>query len=223
MWYERQSDKMKKEVKKLVKEGRLEFSNGGWSATDEACPNYEDIINNMVIGHGFLMKEFGVKPRTGWHIDAFGHSSTNARLFAELGFEAIFMSRLDREDKEERLKKKSMQFLWRPHSKHFGAQKQILASVFRDHYCYIGPFNNNEGFVTDPTLSTFNADVKMIEFVNYVHEAYAKDYRGNQIILPWGCDFAYADAMRSFMTMEKIIEYINEHNTSNIKLIMSTP
>ena len=94
---------MKNEVKLLVKEGRLEFSNGGWSATDEACPNYEDMINNMIIGHGFLKREFGVTPRTGWHIDAFGHSSTNARLFADFGFEAIFMSRLDREDKEERL------------------------------------------------------------------------------------------------------------------------
>lgn len=133
----------------------------------------------MIIGHGFLKREFGVTPRTGWHIDAFGHSSTNARLFADFGFEAIFMSRLDREDKEERLRKKSMQFLWRPSSKHFGAQKQIFTSIFRDHYCYINGFNNNEGFVTDPTLSTFNADVRMTNFVNYINEAYSRDYRGN--------------------------------------------
>jgi len=72
----------------LVREGRLEFANAGWSASDEACPNYEDMINNMHIGHDFLKQEFGVVPRVGWHVDAFGHSSTNARLFAELGFEA---------------------------------------------------------------------------------------------------------------------------------------
>jgi|TARA_B110001450_G_C17162161_1_gene295737 hypothetical protein len=88
MWYTRQTKEMKIEVKKLVKEGRLEFSNGGWSATDEACPNYEDMINNMIIGHNFLKSEFGVKPRTAWHVDAFGHSSANARLFADFGFEA---------------------------------------------------------------------------------------------------------------------------------------
>ena len=46
------------------------------------------MINNMIIGHNFLLKEFGVRPRTGWHIDAFGHSAANARLFADFGFEA---------------------------------------------------------------------------------------------------------------------------------------
>ena len=47
---------------------------GGWSATDEACANYEDMILNMYTGHAFLKKEFGVKPKIGWMIDAFGHS-----------------------------------------------------------------------------------------------------------------------------------------------------
>lgn len=48
MWYDRQPKKLQAQVKTLVKEGRLEFANGGWSATDEACPNYDDIINNMM-------------------------------------------------------------------------------------------------------------------------------------------------------------------------------
>jgi len=88
MWYWRQTPDLREKVKKLVKEGRLEFANGGWSATDEACTNYEDIINNMMKGHQFLKSEFGVVPRVGWHLDAFGHSSTNARIFSEFGFEA---------------------------------------------------------------------------------------------------------------------------------------
>jgi alpha-mannosidase len=107
----------------LVKEGRLEFANGGWSASDEACPNYEDLINNILIGHQFLKQEFGVVPKIGWHIDAFGHSNTNARLFAELGFEAQFFARLDRLDKIKRVQDKNMEFLWRPYSKHFGVSR----------------------------------------------------------------------------------------------------
>jgi len=63
--------------------------------SDEACIHYEDFINNMVQGHQFLLKEFGVKPRIGWHIDLFGHSSMSARIFADMGFDAWFFARID--------------------------------------------------------------------------------------------------------------------------------
>ena len=48
MWWDRQSEETRGLVRKFVKQGRFEFINGGWSANDEACPNYEDIINNMM-------------------------------------------------------------------------------------------------------------------------------------------------------------------------------
>lgn len=57
---------MQEKVKGLVKSGQLELINGGWSMHDEACPIYEDLIDNMMIGHDFIMKNFGVKPRIGW-------------------------------------------------------------------------------------------------------------------------------------------------------------
>lgn len=46
--------------------GQLEIINAGWSMHDEACPIYEDMINNMMFGQEFALKEFGVKPRIGW-------------------------------------------------------------------------------------------------------------------------------------------------------------
>ena len=51
MWWKDQTDDMKTMVRQLVQQGRLEFVNGGWSMHDEACPHYEDMINNMMIGH----------------------------------------------------------------------------------------------------------------------------------------------------------------------------
>jgi hypothetical protein len=42
---------MKLIVKKLVKEGQLNFSNGGWVSPDEACPNYDDLILNFYEGN----------------------------------------------------------------------------------------------------------------------------------------------------------------------------
>ena len=98
----------------LVKSGQLELINGGWSMHDEACPTYEDMIDNMQIGHDFIVQTFGVKPKIGWQIDPFGHSNTNARIFAEMGFDAWFFARLDYEDKNKRMNDLELEFIWRP-------------------------------------------------------------------------------------------------------------
>jgi hypothetical protein len=66
MWWDEQTEEMKQDVRTLVSEGRLELLNAGWSMPDEACPHYEDLITNMQMGHDFVLKEFGVKPRIGW-------------------------------------------------------------------------------------------------------------------------------------------------------------
>lgn len=74
MWYKQLDLKQKDRVKTLVKSGQLEIPQGGWTAPDEACPNYQDLVLNMHMGHRFLWEEFGVKPKIGWMLDAFGHS-----------------------------------------------------------------------------------------------------------------------------------------------------
>ncbi len=95
MWWDDQDDELKSQVRGLVNQGRLEIVNAGWSMHDEACTHYEDMINNMMYGHEFLLREFNVRPKIGWHIDDFGHSNANPRMFAEMGLDAWFFARLD--------------------------------------------------------------------------------------------------------------------------------
>jgi hypothetical protein len=66
MWWYNQNEDMKTKVRTLVQNGQFELVNAGWSMHDEACPIYEDMIDNMMIGHDFILKEFGVKPSIGW-------------------------------------------------------------------------------------------------------------------------------------------------------------
>jgi hypothetical protein len=47
---------------------------------DEAAPYYEDIIDQMTLGHKFLLDTFNAVPSIGWQIDPFGHSNTQAAL-----------------------------------------------------------------------------------------------------------------------------------------------
>jgi alpha-mannosidase len=78
-----------------VKEGRLEFVNGGWVAHDEACPTFEEIMVNMMIGHSFLNKTFGIVPKHAWQVDTFGHSAATPELLRRMGMESLFFSRVD--------------------------------------------------------------------------------------------------------------------------------
>lgn len=91
----------------------------------------------MYLGHQFLKKEFGVVPRVGWMIDSFGHSSTNAALFADFGFDAIYFSRIDEYERNSSsdASVNPQTFIWRPFSKSMGEQKEILAGVYNnEHY-----------------------------------------------------------------------------------------
>lgn len=101
---------------------------------DEACTTSDDIINNMAIGHEWVLKEFGVKPRIGWQIDPFGHSNTNARLFAEMGFDALFFSRIDVIDKKARVRNKELEWVWYPNLESLGSEVNIFAHTLFDGY-----------------------------------------------------------------------------------------
>jgi len=53
-WWNMQNESTREDVRVLVKKGQLEFVNGGWAASDEACPTYEELIVNIMTGHAFL-------------------------------------------------------------------------------------------------------------------------------------------------------------------------
>lgn len=129
MWWERQNEQNKEDVHQLVKEGHLEFVNAGWSMHDEACTHHDDMMNNMLIGHEFLLKEFGeyAIPSVGWHIDPFGHSNANPRLFAEMVFDSWFFARIDYQEHKKRMAEKTMQWVRNPFSYSFSD----MVSVFQ--------------------------------------------------------------------------------------------
>jgi alpha-mannosidase len=134
MWWDKQSDAKKDQVRGLVANGQLELVSAGWSMHDEACAIYDDMINNMMIGHDFVLREFGVKPRIGWQLDPFGHSNVNTRLFAEMGFDALFFARLDYKDKERRITDKELEWVWRPNLDSLGKQTQLFTHTLYNHY-----------------------------------------------------------------------------------------
>ena len=76
--------------------------------------------------------------------------------------------------------------------------------------------------IIDSGLTTFNANEKMLEMYNYAKNKMAPHYRGNHILIPMGCDFAYANARINFLSMDRLISYFNSH-ISDATVLYSTP
>lgn len=163
MWWDEQNEDMKAKTRQLVRNGQFEIVNAGWSMHDEACPIYEDMIDNMMIGHDFVLKEFGVKPSIGWQIDPFGHSNTNARIFAEMGFDAWFYARLDYGDKRRRTADNELEFVWMPNAQSLGKDVNIFTHVLWNHYEAPPGFDfeidsGDAQFISNKKSKDFNAE-----------------------------------------------------------------
>ena len=98
----------------------------------------------------------------------------------------------------------------------------------RDHYCWIPGFWYDERFdgddpvVVNENLKTFNAPEKTQLLVDYLTDMIA-DYPGDQMYMPFGCDFTFANARMNFENMDKMIDWFNEHNNANMTMFYSTP
>jgi len=119
------------------------------------------------MGHRFLHEEFGIKPKIGWMVDAFGHSQANAELFAEFGFEAMFFSRMSSDERIKLQETKRSIFLWEPMSNLFGNSKQILTQVFFWDYSppptFANEHNAEDGIIDNPTNMRYNLDRRCTE------------------------------------------------------------
>ena len=113
-YYEKATQEEKQNIKNLIGNGQLEIVHGGLVSHDEATTNYADILRNFEVGLEFLWQEFGIRPKIGWQLDPFGHSSVSARMMAEMGMESIFMGRINEQDFELRKYAKNLEFSWKP-------------------------------------------------------------------------------------------------------------
>ena len=163
-WWRQQSEALKLKVKELINSGQLEFINGGMSMHDEATPHYIDLIDQTTLGHQFIKKEFGQKPRVGWQIDPFGHSAVQAYLLgAELGFDSLFFARIDYQDRAKRRAEKTLEVVWQG-SKSLGSSSQIFTGIFPRHYDPPDGFTFEINDVSPPIQVIDKRHVKCIHF-----------------------------------------------------------
>ncbi|NXV88663.1 MA2B1 mannosidase, partial [Calonectris borealis] len=213
-----------------VPAGRLEFVGGGWCMSDEAAAHYGPAIEQLALGRRFLRREFGAcgTPRVAWQIDPFGHSRQLAAIFAQMGYDGLFVGRVDHQDKATREGLREMELLWRA--------SESLSPPAADLFTGILPnvYNPPSGFcwdqlcsdppVVDEDSEENNVDSIVSTFLQ-IAASQAERYRTNHIIMTMGSDFQYENANLWFKNMDKLIAHVNarQANGSRVHVLYSTP
>lgn len=231
-WWHQQTNATQKIVRELVRQGRLEFANGGWVMNDEATTHYGAIIDQMTLGLRFLEETFGSdgRPRVAWHIDPFGHSREQASLFAQMGFDGFFFGRLDYQDKKVRKKTLQMEQVWRASTSLKPPTADLFTSVLPNMY------NPPEGLcwdmlcadkpvVEDTRSPEYNAKELVRYFLKLATDQ-GKLYRTKHTVMTMGSDFQYENANTWFKNLDKLIQLVNAQQRANeirVNVLYSTP
>ncbi|KAF7265915.1 hypothetical protein GWI33_020660 [Rhynchophorus ferrugineus] len=214
-WWMEQDEEDRNVLRKLVNDGQIEFIGGGWSMNDEAVTNYQSIIDQMAWGLRRLNETFGEcgRPKLGWQIDPFGHSSEMASIFAGLGYDGVVLVRIDYEDKRLRLKNKQLEFVWRG-SNNLGRPSDLFTSILPDHYyppsnfCF-DVFCSDEPLVDDTESPEYNIEKRGDEFIKHHIEPLLNSHQTSNVMIPMGRDFSYQDAEMWYRNLDKLIKHIN--------------
>ncbi|ELK26831.1 Lysosomal alpha-mannosidase [Myotis davidii] len=214
-WWHQQTNATQDVVRDLVRQGRLEFANGGWVMNDEAATHYGAIIDQMTLGLRFLEDTFGNdgRPRVAWHVDPFGHSREQASLFAQMGFDGFFFGRLDYQDKLVRKMKLEMEQVWRGSASLKPPTADLFTSVLPNNY---NPPENlcwdvvcaDKPIVDDRRSPEYNAE-DLVDYFLKLAKDQGKFYRTNHTVMTMGSDFQYENANMWFKNLDKLIQLVN--------------
>lgn len=85
---------MYEDVKKLVKEGRIETEGSMWLEADCNLSSGESLVRQILFGKRFFKKEFDVDNRIVWLPDVFGYSAAMPQIMKKSGIDKFVTSKI---------------------------------------------------------------------------------------------------------------------------------
>ncbi|XP_038219796.1 lysosomal alpha-mannosidase-like [Zerene cesonia] len=229
-WWKEQRGGTRSTFKSLVAEGRVQFAGGGWVQSDEATAHYMQLIDQYTWGLRKINDTLGPcgKPKAAWQIDTYGHTKEHTSLLAQMGYDGLFIGRVDHKEREAMIEEDRMEFMWRG-SDVLGKMSDIMTHTLYnlynapDGFCF-DFLCNDEPIVEDTDSIAYNADKRVNDFITQI-ERQAKYYDHDNIVVMMGGDFTYQSAANWFMNIDKLINHVNTHpaNMSDINIFYSTP
>eukprot|EP01084_Bolivina_argentea_P158524 276127_1 len=179
-------------------------------------------------------------PRSGWHIDPSGSSFVTAGLWSSIGFDAFGINRINYEILQQRKKDQNLEFIWKG-SNSLGEESYIFTHCLDSHYdapkeiYFVGKNKEIPGIGYDEMDSKVNADFSKNAWLwadnslpsfasnlQSIAETFISNcrnklnwYKHNQLLIPYGGDFAHSNAYMSYLQMDKLMNYINSNKTYN--------
>ncbi len=211
---------------KLVFNRQIEFVCGGWVMHDEAVTHYQADVDQMTIGHEFIIETFGKEyvPRTCWHIDPFGSVGSNAALYSKMSFNAFGTNRIPDNMKTLWENNQELDFIWEGTSS--GIESDKLFTHVMDSYGYCPPNIPRNAFMWDdynywsktgdgkgpePQVNESNV-IEFAQNITHWFKKQGKWRRVREIMLwPYGCDLEQHNATLNMKQMDYIIDYINKN------------
>lgn len=167
--------------------------------------------------------EFQTSPKIAWDMQGPGQSSTVARLYQQLGYDALFFASEDidfsvKPGKKVEHDSHQMEFLWNT-----ADNQSIFTSMIAGEGCTPDDLffdagskgyqhNTDDPFVADKAIGDeFNARNRTHMFVQMINNRIRNDRKAdpNHIVIPWGCDNSFTNAKASYKQTEAFIKYFN--------------
>ena len=207
IWYSSRNEEDKMKFKKLLQGKRIEFVSGSYVINDEATPLYYNIIDQIRIGHQFLLEEFGITPKTGWYVDSFGHSAGNAHILAQMNFEYLVLGRIHLDFLDLMKNEKKTEFYWDPFGNN-NSNKKILTHILALHYGY-ELYLQDLGLPNEEFKNNLN---NIIDNLIYNFKEIMKGIRHNNIMYLYGDDFKHKDN-NLFLNIDSLINLFIKNST----------
>jgi hypothetical protein len=197
-------------VRALVARGQLEFTGGGWTQNDEAITRFEDMVDQMTLGHLWAASALGSPPvTTGWQADPFGHSSTFAFLLAGTAADGLVLGRPmgatwpggGQPDPID-----SADALWHPFAS-FPDGGVFDAHTLRTHvqrFGYWEPYRSMRG-----ALQKGDTAAAATTLAGFLETLAAQRPAAANALVMWGDDFELGDAETMFPAMEAVFATLN--------------
>lgn len=182
-------------------------------------------------GHQWLHSNLGIKPKSGWSIDPFGHGNTVPYLLKSSGIEGTVIQRIHYAWKQWLAWKQYGDFRWQPNwapsdsTGHILTHNQPFDIYSIKHSCGPHPyvclnfdFRKVPGEFTEYSVKAQNITQHNVkEKAELLLEQYARTgslFTHNVVLMPLGDDFRYnvvEEWDQQYNNYMKLINYINEH------------